>query len=157
MTTIILIRKHLLTELLNTKPIKIGCEHVGCESERGRTWVGANVNGRERTRIQTMYQWEIYKPFYGIYLYNSGSLDLFICLKKKTQPVGTFTSHTHIYEYQLYAYETCCIVKLITVCENQDLHKNYPNIRDSGVIFPQSFQLFDLIHCSKVLLFISVW
>ena len=35
MTTIILIRKHLLTELLNTKPIKIGCEHVGCESERG--------------------------------------------------------------------------------------------------------------------------
>ena len=37
MTTIILIRKHLLTELLNTKPIKIGCEHLGCESERGRT------------------------------------------------------------------------------------------------------------------------
>ena len=45
--------------------------------------------------------------------------------------------------YQLYAYETCCIVKLITVCENQDLHKKYPNIRDSGVIFPQNFQLFD--------------
>ena len=98
--------------------------------------------GRERTRIQTMYQWEIYKPFYGIYLYNSGSLDLFICLKKTASCHLHFT-HTHIYEYQLYAYETCCIVKLITVCENQDLHKNYPNIRDSGVIFLQSFQLFD--------------
>ena len=63
---------------------------------------------------------------------------------KKTASCHLHFTHTHIYEYQLYAYETCCIVKLITVCENQDLHKKYPNIRDSGVIFPQSFQLFDL-------------
>ena len=28
-----------------------GCEHVGCESERGRMWIGANVIGCERTQI----------------------------------------------------------------------------------------------------------
>ena len=92
-------------------------------------------------------------------MYNSASLDLFICLKKPASCHLHFT-HTHIYEYQLYAYKTCCIVKLITVCENQDLHKNYPNIRDSGVIFLQSFQLFDLsdfIICVCPLFLILVW